>query len=194
MAQTLDVIAEGGQSTFAAARLRRSSLYGARRRLPVDAQGRECRTAALTRDGHYILPAGGAATLYLDEAGDGVERQDLQAVGQAVSLFDAEAHTVAAADPSELLDHVVTHVYVLDPVSVAPALDAALGAGAILRLQATGERADRAAFLVKNDGGFFLLLGRPSRFDWIASAHADRSPPEDDVVDGDWETMDFSMM
>ena len=201
MPKTLEVTADGARSTFTRLRLSRARLYGSRRRIPVDAQGRPCATAALTRDGRYVLPAGATATLYLDDEGDVVERQDLRAVGDdgepvepGATFLDGRTLLVETAGPTDMLDHAVTHVYVLDPVSVAPALDAALAAGAVYRVRTTDARSAAAAFLLKNDVGFFLLVGEPTGFDFIGPEHADRSPPEGDEPDGDWDDLDFDMI
>jgi hypothetical protein len=76
MAKALEVACQGSTSRFTLRRLSRSTLYGRTRRVPVDALGRECRAAALPRDGRFLLPPGSTATLYLDDAGDVVGRDE----------------------------------------------------------------------------------------------------------------------
>ena len=197
MPKTLEVTGRGARSTFAAVRLSRDRLYGSRRRVPVDARGRPCATAALTRDGRHVLPAGGTATLYLDNDGEVVERQDLRAAGadgaqsaSCATFLNGPGCAVDTAGPIDLLDHAVTHVYALDPVSVAPALDASLAAGAVYRVRTAGARAEPAAFLLKNEAGFFLLVGEQIGFDFVAAPEVDRSLPDE----GDLDELDFDMM
>ena len=197
MPKTLEVTGQGARSTFAARRLDRSSLYGRKLRLPVDAHGCPCANAALTRDGRHVLPAGSTATLYLDDDGEVVERQDLRAAGadgapgaSCATFLNGPGCAVDTAGPTDLLDHTVTHVYALDPVSVAPALDASLTAGAVYRVRMAGAQAEPAAFLLKNDAGFFFLVGEPTGFGFVAAPEVDRSVPDE----GDLDDLDFDMM
>ena len=121
MERTLEVACEGTASSFAIRKLSRATLYGTRRRVPVDAEGRECRAAALTRDGRFLLPPGTTATLCLDDHGDAVERGELRAArtGQDV----ASAPEPQSAEAANLLDCVVRQVYALAPVAVSAQLD-----------------------------------------------------------------------
>jgi hypothetical protein len=65
-------------------------IYGSKRRIPIDPQGRECSLASLTEDGKFILPKGGMALLYVDEQGEVVERADLQAVDADGKTFQKQ--------------------------------------------------------------------------------------------------------
>ena len=76
----LEVLCSGKASNFKLSKIDRSKLYGSKRRIAIDGQGRECSRAGLTRDGRYILPNGGTTLLYLDEDGDVAERNQLRGV------------------------------------------------------------------------------------------------------------------
>jgi hypothetical protein len=188
MAQTLEVACEGSSSRFTLRRLSRSTLYGRTRRVPVDPQGRECRAAALTRDGRFLLPPGSTATLYLDDAGDVVEREELHSDGDA---SDAEqAAEPETAGPGQLLDCTVRRVYVLEPVAVSEPLEGLLGATGVCRL-AEADGRGQAQFLVKNDTGYFLLVGEETDFEFLGPTQADLSVPD---ADAPWDDLDFAMM
>jgi hypothetical protein len=184
MERTLEVACEGTASSFTVRKLSRATLYGSKRRVPVDGAGRECKAAALTRDGRFLLPAGSMATLYLDDHGDAVERGEVRSArgGQEA----ASAPEPQAAEAAELLGCTVRQVYGLAPVAVSVQLDELLGTTGICRL-AGGE----ARFLVKNDAGYFLMVGERSGFSFVGPDQADLSIPESD---GAWDGLDFAML
>jgi len=124
MERTLEIACRGSTSRFMTRKLTRSTLYGRRRRVPVDAQGRECRAVALTRDGVFLLPPGSTATLYLDEDGDVVERDELRPAGAEQDA--APTCEPQPVEPAELLGYTVRQVYALEPVAVLASLEALL--------------------------------------------------------------------
>jgi hypothetical protein len=131
MQRTIEISFKGHESSFKLSRIERSKLYGGRRRIPVDASGRECVRVSLTLDGKFILPPGSTARLYLDESGEVVERDGLQTIspnGDIISHHNASAgivETGAAVQVSELLDYAMIHAYALEPVFISPDLSAA---------------------------------------------------------------------
>lgn len=188
MGRTLEVECQGSTSRFTPRKLTRSALYGRKRRVPVDGEGRPCQWAALTRDGRFLLPPGSTATLYLDEDGDVVERDELrsdEAEPDAAPKPDPET-----AEPVELLALTIRQVYVLEPVAVSDPLEALLAATGICRL-AEGDETDKARFLVKNDAGYFLLVGDDIGFELKGLDEADLSVPESAEA---WEDLDFAML
>jgi hypothetical protein len=188
MERMLEVTCRGSTSRFTTRKLSRATLYGRKRQVPVDAQGRECRAAALTRDGRFLLPPGSTATLYLDEHGDVVERDELRPtpVGQdAAPIGEPQA-----AEPTDLLDHTVRQVYALDPVAVSEPLEALLADTGICRL-ADDDETDKARFLVKNGAGYFLLVGEQAGFEFVGPDQADLSVPDGDEP---WDDLDFAML
>ena len=188
MERTLEVACEGSTSRFTTKRLSRSTLYGRKRGVPVDAQGRECRAAALTRDGRFLLPPGSTATLYLDEHGDVVERDELRPA--RIEQDAAPTGEPQAVEPAELLDHTIRQVYALDPVAVSEQLEALLAETGICRL-VDGDGTGTARFLVKSDAGYFLLVGEHAGFEFVGPDQADLSVPD---ADGPWDDLDFTMM
>jgi hypothetical protein len=196
MQRILEVIYDGKASSFTVAKISRSKLYGSKHRIAVDAQGQECSRAALTRDGRFILANGCTAALYLDEAGDVVERSRLQAIdadGEITmpgeSTPDAALEVGQVLSAAEVLDCSITHAYALEPVFISAELEASLSRGEIYRLP---ECNGRQAFLLGNDAGYFLLFGERTGFEFIGLAEADLSPPD---LDGEYmdEDLDFAM-
>jgi len=188
MERTLEVACEGTASSFAIRKLSRATLYGTRRRVPVDAEGRECKAAVLTRDGRFLLPPGTTATLCLDDHGDAVERGELRAArtGQDV----ASAPEPQSAEAANLLDCIVRQVYALAPVAVSGRLDELLVATGLCRLGRSEDAAEER-FLVKNDAGYFLLVGEPSGFRLVGPDQADLSIPD---AGEPWSDLDLAML
>jgi len=195
MRRVLEIKGGDSASVFTLRKLSRATLYGSKRRAAIDAQGRECEAAALTRDGRFILPRGGAALVYLDENGDIVGRSELAASGGVAAALKGKAgepFTCEPAAPSEILDCVTTRVYRLEPVSISQALDAAIRETGICRLGQKEHDADdpERAFLARNDSGYFLLVGERTGFDFIGPDGADLSIADEDMDDD----LDFAMM
>jgi hypothetical protein len=142
----------------------------------------------LTRDGRFLLPPGSTATLYLDEHGDVVERDELRPARAGHDA--ASAGEPQAAEPAGLLDHTTRQVYALDPVAVSEQLEALLAETGICCL-ADRDGAGKARFLVKNEAGYFLLVGEQSGFESVGPDQADFSVPD---ADEPWDDLDFAMM
>jgi hypothetical protein len=188
MDRTLEVACEGSASRFTTRKLSRSALYGRKRRVPVDGQGRDCRAAALTQDGRFLLPPGSTATLYLDERGDVVERDELRPARAEQEA--APTPEPQAAEPTELLDQTIRQVYALDPVAVSDPLEALLAETGTCCLS-QGDEAGKARLLVKNDAGYFLLVGEQAGFEFVGPEQAGLSLPDGDEP---WDALDFGML
>ena len=190
MERTLEVACEGTASSFAISKLSRATLYGSKRRVPVDAEGRPCRAAALTRDGRFLLPPGSTATLYLDNEGNAVERAEITSAGKHQ---DAQRNggQPEAATAAEVLDCAIRQVYALTPVAIGEPLEGLLTATGMCRLPSDPAFAGAARFLVKNDAGYFLLVGERSGFGFVGPDQVDLSIPESD---GAWDDLDFAML
>ena len=193
MRRTLEILHCGNMSNFTVSKLSRATLYGSKRRVPVDGQGRECATAALTQDGQFILPKGSTAMLYLDEQGDTVERDALRHVdGDGNAADESQPQRIEPVSSSDFLDYAITRVHALDPVSVSSALDETLACDEIHRLTspATAGRGQCESFLLKNDAGYFVLIGERNGFDFVGPDEADLTIADEDMDD----ELDFSMM
>jgi len=188
MERTLEVACGSTASSFTVRKLSRATLYGTRRRVPVDAEGRPCRAAALTRDGRFLLPAGSTATLYLDDQGSAVERGELRSArgGQEA----ASAPEPQAAETAELLGCTVRQVYALAPVAVSGRLDGLLAATGVCRLDG-GDGSGEVRFLVKNAAGYFLLVGEDTSFEPVGPEQADLSIPD---AGEPWGDLDLAML
>ena len=198
MAAYLDLIYQGQPNRFTLAAIDRKRLHGFTKRLALDADGHECVTAHLTRDGRFLLTAGSTADLYINERGDCVPRPDLVPVGGDGRAIHTAAPTSGRAQEAEgpvpvdeLLECVIVKAYALTPESLAPALQAALAGGAVFKVPHRSRKATQpaAAFLLANETGLFLVQTEPCGFEFVGP---EQLPAEvDRLGDDQGEEFDF---
>ncbi|MGA7741796.1 MAG: hypothetical protein WCE40_08155 [Polyangia bacterium] len=189
----LDLSYQGQPVRFAKTEIDRNRLYGLRKLVAIDAQGRECESALLTRDGRYVLRPGSTADLYINEYGDTVARHDLVQVDEAGAPLLTSAPTayepkeiigpLAAAD---ILDYAAIRVHALQPVAVPAKLAQALAAGALFRVPYRTRLSvvGTPAFLLGTDAGAFLIQVEPHGFDFVGPDQPvlpAEDPDEDDL-------------
>ncbi|MBM4354104.1 MAG: hypothetical protein FJ109_09975 [Deltaproteobacteria bacterium] len=176
MAAHLEVTYQGQPSRFTLAAIDRKRLHGYTKRVALDADGRECATAHLTRDGRFLLSAGSTADLYLNNEGDSVPRNDLvpvggdgRALGEPTPTTGRPQEAEGPVSVEELLDCVVVRAYAVTPESLAPALQSALARGGIFRVAHRPRKGTQpaVAFLLANGHGLFLLQAEPSGFEFV---------------------------
>ena len=198
MAKPIVLTFQGSQSSFEHSKLDRSRLYGARKRIPLDQDGRPCVKAALTIDGLYLLQAGMTAQGYFDEQGRWLQRGQLVGLGPEGEALELKPSTLGVAkeavvaDPSELLRHTMDAVYVLDPTAMDGALAARLDAGDVFRFGFNygADYHEETAFLVKNAEGYFCLVGTPTLPAWCAPGQVAVVEAAEEVAGDD---LDFEM-
>ncbi|PIE20064.1 MAG: hypothetical protein CSA66_01685 [Proteobacteria bacterium] len=199
MAREIVVERGGAESRFGLTRLSRDKLYGRRKRLVVDEQGRLCQPASLTIDGEALLGPGSTAGLYLDEGFDVVDRGDLIAVdpdGKALDKLPSTLNTAqplkGPVPPARLLDCVTTAVYLLEADDLDADLRQALERGEVFetRFNYRGGYADSPLFLLANSEGFFGLVGEEAAFEPLVR---ERPGVDDDVDPFADDDLDFEM-
>lgn len=187
------------ESRFSITKLDREKLYGKKERVIVDEENRPCVPAWLTADGSALVPVGGTAHVWMDERWTAFETNERQAVDaegaplvEGPSTLDV-AQEAEVVGPERLLDHVTATIYQLDVESLGEAAASALDQGAVLECAFSyrgGHDPDRA-FVVKNDGGVFALVGRASGFGMLRREVLPELDDGDDELEGD---LDFSMI
>ena len=175
MQKILEVLFNGKVSSFTVTKIDRSKLYGSKKRIAVDTQGQECSSAALTRDGKYILPVGGMAALYLDDQGDVVEREQLRATSpEAADISSGEPSSTelmelgTAISAAEILEYTIINAYMLEPVSLPAELEAMMASGIIYcQVSSITSHTGHQSFLLKNHTGYYLLVGKQTGFEYV---------------------------
>ena len=192
----------GERSEFEISKVDRDRLYGRKVRLVVDEQARACRSALLTRDGSAVAPAGCVAILYVDESFEVVERSDLRAVDADGAPLTIVKSTLGVEQPlkgpvegSRVLECQVVSVYALTPTMLGDGLRQGLEAGRIYETS-FNYRDDfnaETCFLLKNESGYFALVGNPLRLEYLGRDAPALAPPAAEE-ETDEDELDFSMM
>lgn len=200
MAKAIAVRLGGESSSFSFSRLDREKLYGRKERQVIDGDGRRCSSAWLSSDGAALVPSGGLAMLYVDDAFLTLERSSLKAVDAAGADLPLQPCTLGAeqelvtVDARQVLDYAIHAVYQLQPETLGAELDAQLKAGKIFRapFNYRDDYALETMFLLGNEAGLFALVGTPHGFDLIQrdAAPAVASDEQDDLSDD----LDFNML
>ena len=165
---TLEVEGFDGRSAFKLTPIDRFSRGQRIKRIPVDAAGDICTRSRITHDG-IALANGTTAANYEDDSGNTIHRRQTVAInseGNPIRNHLAtigQAQSIQPIDPENLLNHIITAVYYLDPLSIHERLVLSLRDGQIFQVTfrpRMGTRND-PAFLIGNWDGLFLMQGRP---------------------------------
>ena len=195
MSLTLVLETEGGVSEFLMKRVDRKARQGVRRKTPVDAQGRECSRALMTRDG-FLIAAGMVAELYEDVDGNSIERGEVhQADADGNLLRNLPAtlgqpqRPVEPVDSNELLEHTVVKANALVPTTIARDLADSLVGGAVYRVvcRARAVTVDLPAFILANATGLFLLQCQPCLAQFIRREQAVALEEDIDDEEDAWD-------
>lgn len=198
MPKAVIVTFAGTPSSFAHTKLDRTKLYGKKQRQVLDPKGERCERAELLRDGSLILRSGMTAQGFFDEDGVWVPNGDLvplDAEGnpapRALPTLDVPQALEGPVSPKDVLDLATRSVYLLEPEGIDVALDAALSEGKIFRFpfNVRSEHKLEVAYLLKNEHGYFALVGTPAETEWSS---LETSVNELDEDEGDDE-LDFEM-
>lgn len=200
MARQVIVTLDGAKSTFDIGKVDRSKLYGQRKRLHLDPEGRPCTRAALTDDGSTLIQSGMTSQGYFDASGRWIQHKELVGLDddgnplpQVPSTLGVEQKLEGPVPPDRVLDLRVLSVYALDAVEVDDALLASLKDGNIYSLPfnyRADYRAEDALLLANDAGDAFVLVGNLTDPVWrdaeerIPTFEAD---DEDDDSDLDFE-------
>jgi len=202
MPRIIELIFSGEESAFEITKVERKKLYGCKKQIHIDSQGRECAAARLTEDGRHVLPHGTTASLYISKSGDVVDRHDMTAIDKAGNPIETSSPVTGGAKallegPVSLVDfleHTVTAVYQLDAMALSSELEAALARGEIFQTTLRWRNDSRGgnAFLLMGGDGVVLLSAEHSNYDYIGynEISADLVDDADDDV---FDDLDFSV-
>ena len=180
MGRKIEIAFQGIMMRLSIERVDRIRLYGATRRIGLDAKGRECVSALLTRDGRHVLGPGSTAGMYLNKEGDAVAREDLaradergQPASSEIAVTGGPRELAGPVPVEALLECVVAAVYEVDAAGLDSTLAASLSRGDIYHAPLSG-------VLLANEHGVFLLATKPVRFDFIGSEQPVNWDDDDD--------------
>jgi hypothetical protein len=199
MARQINVVLDGVESIFDFKKIDRTKLYGRRKRIVLDADGKACVKAELSEDGTTIITQGMAMQAYFDDDGEWVEHGrmiGLSEEGEPVKKVPStlgKPQDLEESTPEALSQNQMVAVYHLMATEVDPALKKRLDAGSIFKFP-FNYRADYCAetgFLLANGEGVFALITRDVSPPWCQlKTVAVESFSEDVELD---DELDFEM-
>ncbi|MCB0919254.1 MAG: hypothetical protein KDC39_11890 [Actinobacteria bacterium] len=200
MSKPVVVSLNGQQSQFGLRAVKRSALYGRRRRVALDKDGNPCTRASLLADGSLLLQSGMTGQGYFTDDGSMYKLGDLTALSPegeelpvAPSTLGVCQELTGPIDPTFLLDLRVQAVYLLDPTEVDDDLLQRLQAGELFSFgfNFRDDYHEETAVLLASSEGVFALVGDPIARSWAALETAATLPTEDAEADDD--DLDFEM-
>ncbi|MBU3617261.1 hypothetical protein [Polynucleobacter sp. JS-Polo-80-F4] len=199
MAKPIIVSMLGKDYSFAPTKVDRSKIYGSKKRVALDPQGRFCTRAALSSDGAHLVLTGMSAQGYFRTNGVMVGRQEMVGLDLNGKVVEPIPSTLGVSQAlegpvsgSEILGLDVESLYYLDPLESGSDLLTKLQAGEIYKfsINYTSGLELETAYLVSNDEGCFAIVGKPALLNWIESATLFESVEvSEDADDLDFESM-----
>jgi len=199
MAKPVIVTSDGETIMFSPTRVNRIKIYGARKRLAVDSDGRACTRAALTADGSQLLVSGMTAQGYFTTEGRWVARAEMVGLDTEGHVVDTKPSTLGVpqvlegpVDPLEVLTLEIESVFWLEPEHASSGLIDKLKRGEVYKCPfnyAAGLEVE-TAYLVANDDGVFALVGKPVVERWVEEGEMFvLSEGEEETEDLDFEAL-----
>ena len=176
MAKPVILNFNGESASFTPTKVDRAKIYGARKRIAIDAEGANCTKAALTIDGALTIRSGMLAQGYFTPEGRMVQRSEMTGLDAAANKVETKPSTlgfpqelVGPVESSEVLDLQIQSVYFLSPDAVPATLSEELKAGKIYRFpfNYSAGLETETAYLISNDEGIFALCGKPLNEVWV---------------------------
>lgn len=200
MAKQLVVTHESADLAFGLTKIERAKLYGTRRRIAIDSQDRPCVRAALSADGATLIASGMTGQGYFAPDGRWITRGEMVGLDATGTIVESKPSTLGVAQPldgpidsREILHLDLDSVYLLNPEVPEATLLAKLKAGEIYRtsFNYTAGLEVETGYLLANDEGVFLLVGRPVEVPWAehAAVFVPEATESDDADDLDFDQL-----
>lgn len=197
MAKPVIVVSGESEISFDIVKIDRSKIYGSRKRIAIDVDGKQCSRAVLLADGSELLTSGMTAQGYFTETGRPVARQEMVGLDDKGTVVATKPSTLGVpqklegpVNPSEVLNLSLESVFYLDALSGIDSIEAQLNEGKVFKFlfnYSAGFEVE-TAYLVANDEGYFALVGTCVFPQWIEEAAI--FVPDESSVD-DSEDLDF---
>jgi len=193
----------GQEIPFDLEKVDRADIYGYAEVETYSDAGRPCKLATLAQDGKTLVGPGGTATAYVSPDGLWLERTNLSPVtveGEELqpvpSSFSAPIDLAVPASIEQLLDHSIRSVYLLASEAEWSPLRNELARGVVYQFPFSyrgGLNPDTGFLLEGADKNVFLLVGSPTRLEFVGLAQVAAAADAEDEVEEDDDGLDFSM-
>lgn len=201
MAKPIVLQFEAAESRFDFKKVTRDKLYGRKRRIPLGRDGKPCARVSLDVSTGLVLRSGMTAQGYFSDAQRWIPNgqlvgldKDLKPIDRAPSTLGVAQNLRGPLEATEVLDLAVSSIYQLEAQALDEQLEAALAGGAVFGFD-FNYRSDyqtEQAVLLKNDSGYFALVGQPNVAPWC-ELEAAPLPVEDDELGDEDDDLDFEM-
>ncbi len=199
MAKTINLTYGPETAIFAYKPIDRTVLYGKRRRVAFDIDGKECTKASLLADGSLLIRSGMTAQGYFTEDDTWVPQSELEAInldGTKPELFPATVGENVAAEKISAVEALSLRfdtTYSLEPEELPAGLKQELDSGSIFKFP-FNPRADyqvETGILVSNENGYFALIGQEVQYQY--SALSSVVSVVDEAASDSSDDLDFEM-
>lgn len=199
MAKTINLTYGAETAIFAYKPIDRTVLYGKRRRVAFDIDGKECTKASLLADGSLLIRSGMTAQGYFTEDDTWVPQSELEAInldGTKPELFPATVGENVAAEKISAVEALSLRfdtTYSLEPEELPAGLKQELDSGSIFKFP-FNPRADyqvETGILVSNENGYFALIGQEVQYQY--SALSSVVSVVDEAASDSSDDLDFEM-
>ncbi len=199
MAKTINLIYGAETAIFTYKPIDRTVLYGKRRRVAFDLNGKECAKASLLADGSLLIRSGMTAQGYFSEEDIWVPQSELEAInfdGTKPELFPATVGENVAAEKISAVEALSLRfdtTYSLEPEELPSGLKKELDSGSIFKFP-FNPRADyqvETGILVGNENGYFALIGQEVEYQY--SALSSVVSVVDEAASDSSDDLDFEM-
>ncbi len=199
MAKTINLTYGPETAIFTYKPIDRTVLYGKRRRVAFDIDGKECTKASLLADGSLLIRSGMTAQGYFTEDDTWVPQSELEAInldGTKPELFPATVGENVAAEKISAVEALSLRfdtTYSLEPEELPAGLKQELDSGSIFKFP-FNPRADyqvETGILVSNENGYFALIGQEVQYQY--SALSSVVSVVDEAASDSSDDLDFEM-
>ncbi len=199
MAKTINLTYGAETAIFAYKPIDRAVLYGKRRRVAFDVNGKECAKASLLSDGSLLIRSGMTAQGYFTEDETWVPQSELEAInldGTKPELFPATVGENVVAEKVSAVEALSLRfdtTYSLEPEELPGGLKKELDSGSIFKFP-FNPRADyqvETGILVSNENGYFALIGQEVQYQY--SALSSVVSVVDEAASDSSDDLDFEM-
>ncbi len=199
MAREIVLALNKSVSVFEISKVDRKSLYGYKKRIYLDDQGKECVRANLEEETGIVFANGDMTSCHVDAKGNYIDKKNLEAVdlnGKKVSKQESTLGNQVKLVPTTVEDALnlkVNSVYHLTPKDFDKELQTKLDKGEVFAFPFNyfADFKLEDGIILKGDKDYFALIGRHTTCHWVGE-NSDEIPEEvEEFEDND---LDFEMM
>ena len=194
MARVIVVNYKGKDSSFKFKKIKREILYGKKKRVFLDDQDKECKTATIEKKYGLLILSGDASSVYIDNNKNFVSKENISGLDRNGNILERFQSTLNISQKLEemseqdALNFNCSSLYHLEGETIDKSLSKSLEKGDIYKFDFNyySDFNLETGILIKNDYGYFSLIGNETKVSWIDKEevhHECFETPEVDEID-----------